>query len=110
MSKTRNITTSVNIPIQQYLKIKEQEINLSKLVTAMLEDYFIETETQFELKEIEEELVTVDKEMKELEKKKIKLLANKIQTAKRIEEEEERRDEENQRKHDLIKRFLPDMI
>lgn len=89
---TNNTTTSIRIPLDQYIKIKTEKINLSQLVTKFLDDYFIEDEEQFELKELEEEKEFIGKKLKELQSQEMKLLSQitkkKEELRKKAEEKE----------------------
>lgn len=81
-------TTTIRIPLDLFIKIKTEKINLSQLVSKFLQDYFIETEEDFELKELEDELKQIEEELSFKKNEQMKVLSKITKLKQELEEKE----------------------
>ena len=88
-------TTSIRIPLDQYIKLKTEKINLSQLVSKFLDDYFIETPEEFEITELELEIKNMDAQIETIKQNKLKVLSQLAKLKQELEEEEKERDIKN---------------
>jgi hypothetical protein len=88
----KKITTSISLEPHIYFKIKEEEINMSQLINAFFEDYFIETEEDLQLKELEEQRQIIINNIKKEQAQELKLASQIAKAKNKIKEEEKIRD------------------
>lgn len=68
-------TTSIRLSLDKFMKIKSEKINLSQLVEKFLDDYFVETEEDFDLLELKKQEKNIAENIKVLKDEQLKLLS-----------------------------------